>query len=248
MANSNYSAAGRFKALQPTSPEANSTIAFVRMLYESRGGKEFLCTISEFCRTQVFEFPGIIFRPKGDAPHMPLYSSDAVQAHVTTNLVDYFENSTPSKHYDISPSLRHMVAETVVKVKAQQEDTPVFIVVEEMEQLTPVAMTKGECWIFDEVLERDGEKVPMLVGGREGMKFLTAWHTSDGAWPELPNNQLSVNLVLAAVRAGQETPDPIRRHLDVNNLVTDDGRCVSMTRATMSARVSTSKDMDAVEL
>ena len=248
MANWNYSVADRFKSLQPTPPEGNFTIAGVRMMYEGAGGEEFHCTISEFCRTQVFKFPRVTFHPKGKVPHMPLYSSASIQAHVTSDLVDYFKNSTPSKHYDIDPGLRHVVAETDVKVRAQQKDTPVFIVVKEVEQLTSVAMTKGECSMIDETVVRNGETVPMLVGGRDGEKFLMAWHTLDGAWPELPNNQLSVNLILAAVRAGQETPDPIRRHVDVNCLVTDDGRCVQMIRPRVSGRASTSKDMDAAEL
>ena len=249
MANWNRPVADRLKSLQPPPPEANFTLAGVRMMYEGADGKEFHCTISEYCRTQIFEFPRVTFRPKGEVPHMPIYSSASIQAGVTSNLVGYFENSMHSKHYDIDSSFRHVVDETDAKVKAQQKDSvPVFIVVEEVEQLTPVAMTKGECSILDEILVRDGEKVPMLVGGREGKKFIMAWHALDGAWPELPNNQQSVNLVLAAVRAGQETPDPIRRHVDVNCLVTDDGRCVGMTRPTVSMRGNTSKGMDTTEL
>ncbi len=249
MANWNHSVADRFELLQPAPPEANFMLAGVRMMYEGVGGKEFRCTVSEYCRTQIFEFPGVNFRPAGDVPHMPLYSSPSVVARVTANLVDYFESSTSIKHYGIDPSLRHVVAETDAKIKAQQKDMPVFIVVEETEQLTPVKMTKGECSILDEILVRDGEKVPMLDGGRENEKFVMAWHARDGAWPELPNNQQSVNLVLAAVRAGQETPNPIRQHVDVNCLVTDDGRCVGMTRPTVSAAgVSIVKQMDTPEL
>ena len=36
----------------------------------------------------------------------------------------------------------------------------------------------------------------MLVGGRAGEKFITAWATIDGAWPELPNNQQLVDMIL----------------------------------------------------
>lgn len=201
------------------------------------------------CRTQIFEFPRVTFRPKGEIPHMSIYLSASVQARVTLDLVDYFANVTSSKHYAIDPSLRHMVGETDVKVKAQQNDSvPVFLVFEEFNQLTPVEMNKGECSEIDEILERDGEKVPMLVGGREGETFIMAWHTRDGAWPKLPNNQQSINLILAGVRAGQETPDPIPQHLDVECLVTDDNRCVGMNRPTMSARGSTTREMNPSEL
>ena len=47
-------------------------------------------------------------------------------------------------------------------------------------------------------------------------------------WPEIPNNQLMVNMVLAGVRAGRQTVDPIRKHVDQECLVTDDGRYVMM--------------------
>ena len=90
---------------------------------------------------------------------------------------------------------------------------------------------------------RDGEKVPVLIGGREGEEFIIAWATTGGAWPELPNNQQLVNMILAGVRAGQQTSDPIRKYLDQNGLVTDDGRFVEMIRPTMSARGSTATPM-----
>ena len=106
-------------------------------------------------------------------------------------------------------------------------------------------MVKGECSICDEVMDLDGERVPMLVGGREGEEFITAWATLDGEWPELPNNQLAVNMILAGVRVGQKTPDPIRKYIDQTCLVTDDGRYVLMRCPTASGRLSTATPMDA---
>lgn len=41
-----------------------------------------------------------------------------------------------------------------------------FLVIEESNQLTPVEMKKGECSIADEIVMKDGEKMPLLVGGR----------------------------------------------------------------------------------
>ena len=214
-------------------------------MYACMGGKEFYCTINGYYRTQIFEFPGIDFHPDGDEPHHEIYASPAVQACVTSNLLDYFGNSPCSKHYALSPSLRHMVGETEEKIKSQQKDcVPVFLVIEEFNQLTPVEMKKGECSIADEVVAEDGKKISLLVGGREGEQFITAWATSDGAWPELPNNQQLVNMILAGVRVGQQTSEPIRKYLDQNGLVTDDGRFVGMTRSKGSARLSIMKRMD----
>ena len=215
-------------------------------MYAGIEAKEFWCTISGYCRTQIFEFPGVDFHPNGDEPHHTIYSSPTVQACVGSNLADYFVTSTWSKHYAISPSLRHEIGETDEKIKSQQKvRLPVFLVVEESNQLEPVEMIKGECSSLDEIVVRDGKKIPILVGGREGEEFITASDTLDGAWPELPNNQQLVNMILAGVRVGQQTPDPIRKYVDSNCLVTDDGRFVAMMRSTMSARASIVTGMDA---
>ena len=237
--------AERQRSLAPVPPKANFTLAGARAMYSGLGGREFHGTISGYCRTQIFEFPRIDFHAESDEPHHEIYSSPSIRACVTSNLVGYFVNSTSSVHYAISPSLRHAVAETEDKIKREQGGrVSVFLVTEESNPLTPVEMVKGECHISDEVLVQNGEKTPMLVGGREGEEFITACATVDGAWPELPNNQQMVNMILAGVRAGQLSSDPIRKHLDQDGLVTDAGRYVVMMRPTMSARLSTVTPMD----
>ena len=183
----------------------------------------------------------------GVVPNYEIYESPYVRACVSSNVVDYFVNSTSSEYYAISPSLRHTVAETDEKIKLQQKDrTPIYLVIEETNELTPVEMTNGECNILGEIVELDGKNVTMLIGGREGEEFITAWDTLDGAWPELPNNQLLVNMILAGVRAGQQTPKPIRKYVDQQCLVTDDGRFVAIMRPTAraSVRVVAAKMMD----
>ena len=239
--------ADRQKSLMPVPPNANFTLFAAREMYGGIGGKAFYCTINEYRRTRVFEFPDIDFHPDGDEPHHTLYSSPSVKSCVASNLVDYFVNATCSNHYDVSPSLQYEVVETDKKIKSQQKDrTPVYLVIEELDQLTPVEMVKGECSISDEIVVRDGKKVPVLVGGREDEQFITAWATTDGAWPELPNNQQLVNMVLAGVRAGQQAPDPIRKYLDQSGLMTDNGRFVEMVQPTMSARGSTATPMGTI--
>ena len=245
MARKERTVADRQKSLEPASPQASFTLAGVRMMYEGAGSKEYHCTISAYCRTQIFEFPRIDFHPDGEEPSHEIYASGPIRACVTSSLVSHFEDSKLSKHYAISPSLRHMVVETEERIRSQQQGhTPVFVVVEESNRLTPVQMCKGECNIWDEVIERNGEIEPRLIGGRKGKEFITAWATIDGAWPELPNNQLIVNMVLAGVRAGQKTSDPIRKYLDQSCLVTDDGHFVNMMRPTASARGTTYTLMD----
>lgn len=246
MAYGRRAVADRLKSLQSASAEAESTLDGAQWMYEAMGGVEMHCTISEYCRTQVFEFPGISFNPTGGLSHLRIYSSHSVQAYVTSDLPNYFKSSMSTKHYSISPCLRHVVGEIDEKVRSPNNDSvPVFIVIEEFNPLTPEAMTRGECSIADEVPVLDGEKAPLLVGGREGKQFITAWRTREGAWPALPNNQQTVNLVLAGVRAGQKTPDPIRKYIDQECFVTDDGRFVAiMSGPTASMRLGVASSMD----
>ena len=245
IARQNRTVADRQKSLQPSAPEANFTLAGVKLMYAGVGGEEFPCTISGHCRTQIFQFPRIDFHPNGDEPHHNIYASASVQACLVSDLVGYFANATCSRHYAISPSLRHVIDETDEKITYQQNDrVPVYLVIEEYNELAPVEMMMGECNISDEVLVRDGKKVPVLTGGREGEQFITAWATANGAWPELPSNQQLINLILAGVRVAQRTPDPIRKYVDQNCLVTDEGRFVVMMRPAASARAETTTAMD----
>ena len=242
----NRTVADRQKSLEARAPRAHFTIAGVRPAYAGGEGEEYRCKISGHCRTQIFEFPRIVFSPAGNEPHHSIYDSPPIRAYLVSNLLDYFTNEMCSPQYAINPSLQHVVGETDEKIKSQQRGrAPVFLVVEEYNELTPVEMTKGECWISDEVRMRDGEKETVLIGGREGEKFITAWATIDGAWPEIPNNQQRVNMILAGVRVGQQMPNPISKYVDENCLVTDDGQFVNMMRPTMSARGETATVMDA---
>ena len=236
----------RQMALQPVADKAHLNLNGMRAMFGGRGGEEFHCTIDGSCRTQIFEFPGIDFHPDGDEPHHEIYASPSIRACLTSDLVVYFEDSTGSKHYSISPPLRYDVDNAFEKVKSEQKTRiPVFLVIEETNQLTPVEMAMGECTINDETFVRDGKIQPALRGGREGEKFLIAWATSDGAWPELPNNQKLVNMILAAVRVSQQTPDAIRKYVDQSCLVTDDGRYVMVQPGPrFSARATVSTPMD----
>ena len=249
MARKNRPVADREKSLRPVAPKANLTLAGARMMYTGMDGREFHCTISGHCRTQIFEFPEIDFRPNGGEPHQSVYDSPSVQACVTSNLVGYFTNATRGRHYAISSCLQHEVGETDKKIRSQQnERVPVYLVIEENNELIPVEMIKGECSIADEVRVQDGKKVPVLVGGRVDEKFIIAWATVDGAWPTIPSNQQLVNLILAGVRVAQQTSDPIRKYVDQSCLVTDSGRFVEMIRPTASGRLQTATVMDAMTL
>ena len=215
-------------------------------MYGGIGGREFHCTISGYIRTRVFDFPGLNFLPEGAEPFNEICDAPPIRACLVSGLSEYFQNSTRSQHYSMSPALQHDVVEIEEKNKQSQEGRAlVYLIVEESNHLAPVTMVNGECCIADEVIIRDGERIQIATGGREGGQFVTAWPTIDGAWPELPNNELWVNLVLAAVRVGQDTAGPIRKHIDRNGLVTNDSRFIGIMRPTMSARLGVMKPMDA---
>ena len=119
-----------------------------------------------------------------------------------------------------------------------------FLVVEEFNQLTPLQMVKAEHSIVDEVTVRDGGMVPIMTGGKDGWKFATASATVDVAMSLIPNNHKFANVTIAGVRVSQETPDPIRGHLDRNGLATDGGQFAEILRSTMSMRPSIATVMD----
>ena len=249
MSRKNRAVADRQMSLRTAPPDANLTLFGAREMYMRAGGNEFSCTITGYCRTQVFEFPGISYHPNADQTHYSIYTSPSIDASVTENLVAYFAHFTRSDHYAISPSLRHMVSETDRTIRSQQKSqVPVFVVIEESYQLKPVEMVNGECNIWEEMMYKDGEMVPRLKGGREGRQFISAWETTDGAWPQLPNSQQMANMVLAGVRVGQRTSGPIRKYLDSDCLVTDDGKFVVMHGLESSATLTIATPMDTTAL
>ena len=241
----NRSVADRKKSLQPAAPDPQLTLAGLRAIYEAGGGQAITCTIAGHYRTQIFEFPRVHFRGECDEPPQSAYDSASIQATVVTDIRDYYLKQSRSKHYAISPPLRHEISETDEKLCSQTKGrTRVYLVVEEQNTLSPVNMTNGECSVVEEVRERDGKVIANLSGGREGKTFIIAWHAVSGSWPTIPDNKDLVDMILAAVRAGQDSSEPIRRYVDQSCLVTDDGRFVVTIRPTASARLSTATNMD----
>ena len=215
------------------------------MMYSAMGGVAMACMISGHRRTRVFEFPGVYGVLDGNEAHYPIFESVSMRACVVSNLVDYFGDAAFSDHYAISPSLRHAADEVSQEAK-RAHGTQLFVVIEDIDELAPVEMNRGECCECDEAVIEDGEQVSILVGGRVGKKCMIAWATLDGAWPELPSDQRMVNLVMAGVRASQKFAGPIRKHLDQRCLVTDDGRFVDIVgRSLGAATVTTASPLDA---
>ena len=180
------------------------------------------CTIDQHFRTRIFDFPGALAKEK--VPQHTIYESQSVRAVLVCDLKGYLKESN-NRHYAISPSLRYAVDEMLGDSKASNSGMSLYLVVEEVDKLVPVVLNR-ECALSDEVTYRDGKRTPMLKGGRDNERFIVAFETSDGEWPDIPSHVQMVNMVLAAVRALQDAHDEIRKHVDQSCLVTDDGRFV----------------------
>ena len=249
MSRKNLQVEARYRALAPVARTGGLSLHGVRLMQTGVGGKVHRCTIAGHCRTRVFEFPRIDLDLNGDKLDHFIYDRAPTHACVTADLIGYFENGmTRSTHYALNPCLRHEINETAEEIISQKGGkTPAFVVIEEQNALAPLPMVNGECSIMDEVLVRGGETIPMLIGGRAGKRSIVAWPSSDGAWPETARDPRVVNLILAAVRVGQQTSGPIRKYIDQSCFVTDDGQFVvkGPTGSTPPMRLTTSVPMDA---
>ena len=231
-----------------TPPSGGFTLAGVRLMYQGVGGETYPCTVTAHCRTRIFEFPRISLGSETPISYHTIFDSGSIQAVVVSDLVGYFENTRRDKHYSLSPSLRHEVSEIAAKVSSQKKEPPVFVVIHEYNQVQPTVMSRGECSIQDEVISEEGEEVKILVGGRRGETFITAWRSTDGCWPTVPDNQRRINLILSAVRAEQDADGEIAKHIDQGCFETDTGRFVVMMGGSGSAKLSIAKSMDAQAL
>ncbi|MDE0030304.1 MAG: hypothetical protein OXU42_12995 [Deltaproteobacteria bacterium] len=237
--------ADRLKNLAYDAPKSNMTLNGAKMMMGGlKDSEDITCTVNRHCRTRVFDFPRAL--PTEPIPSHSIYDSDPVRASLVCGLVRHFLGSA-STHYAISPPLRHEIGQKQDELAAQNNRRTAFLVIEELTELTPMTFDK-ECVLVDEVSYVNGERTPLLNGGRDNEKFILAMRTIDGQWPSIPSNEPTVNMILAAIRASQDTHDEIRKHVDQSCLVTDDGRFVATwAGGFMPVRASVASDVDARE-
>ena len=78
------------------------------------------------------------------------------------------------------------------KKDSQGEGINPYIVVEESHSLPPMVLDRG-CVSLDEIGYEDGQPLPLLTGGRADARFIIAFETSDGPWPDIPREEQTVN-------------------------------------------------------
>ena len=236
--------ADRLHTLAQALPKSQSTFNMAEMMRHGLPDVEDIrCTVDRHCRTRIFDFPRS--QPTEPIPNLPIYSSSSVQAAIACDLAACFEQSD-SAHFAVSPSLRYEVERISEELRKNRNGKlSAFLIIQELTHLTPPVFD-AECALSSEVTYRDGKTTPIINGGREGEKFILAMKSSDGNWPNIPSNEPTINMILAAVRASQDEHDEIRKHVDQACFLTDDRRFVySFPEPTMSARLSVASNLDA---
>lgn len=215
------------------------------------GGIETVCTVTGYCRTLVFEFPGSCLIPDGPVRPQVISERAGFKATVVSNLPAYFQQGhSRFPHYGIDVSLRDGV-DRVYRKEAEQWNgsrTPMFLLIEQYEDVAATTFANGECFVIDERV--NGEE--MVEGGREGEKALLAFRTSNGAWPDFELDPQGVNTVLAAVKVEQNVTYHIQERYRCSCFVSDDGRAVYTIHPAMSIgygglRVDSPVDTDGLE-
>ena len=190
------------------------------------GGQPAECTITGYCRTSVFEYPGSYVAEHVD--HQIVCSHGGLKAVIVSDLPAYFEEQlAESQHYSIDVSLRTGVQDTYEKAVEQtnRQDhpkVPLFLVIEEYADVPPTVLNSGECFTIDE--RRDGKAV--IEGGRKGERTLVAFKTTDGSWPDFHADTHRVNIVLAAVKVEQNVTRHIEKRYSCRCFVSREGLAV----------------------
>ena len=199
------------------------------------GGRPTECTITGYCRTSIFKYPGSCLVE--DVDDQIVHSHGGLTAAIVSDLPAYFERyPAESLHYSIDVSLGAGVHSTYNKAVEQAKrrthpDLPLFLVIEECADVPTTTLNSGECFTIDEC--RDGEAV--IEGGREGERTLAAFETCDGSWPDFHADMHAVNVVLVAVKAEQNVTDHIERLYSCSCFVSNTRKAVYPLSPTMRA-------------
>ncbi len=214
-------------------PSGGTTTHAAKLAAAPLGGTETVCTITHYCRTIVFDYPGCHLISEEQDLHEVIYENETFKAAVVSDLTAYFqEGRSRFPHYAIDVSLRDGVDRVYVKEVSQRKspNMPIFLVVEQYESIPVTKFENGECFLIDEC--RDGEA--MIKGGREGKRALLAFKTINGTWPDFSPAMQAVNTVVAAVKAEQNVTHHIDELYSCSCFVSDDEQAVYTLHSTMN--------------
>ena len=196
------------KSLKPTKTGGSSTHE-AKVAAAAMGGRPAECTITGYCHTLIFEYPGSYLKEADN--HQVIYSHNSFTAAIVSDLPAYFEQlSAESLHYSINVALRDGVR-SMHEIAAEQANrqnhpiVPLFLVIDEYKDVPKTVLNSGECFSVAE--NRNGEAMSEAGGYDE--RALIAFETVDGSWPDDHTDIHALNVVLAAVKAEQDVTDHI---------------------------------------
>lgn len=202
---------------------ANFTLAGVERMAAALGGRRVNCKLTSRLQTRIFEFPSVTLA-EGISVEELLHKECDFTATLVSDPVSHLEKSA-SRHYSLDPTLRSKVGELLER---KAPNRPLFVVTEHFGPIASLALTKGECFEHDE---------KWIEGGTPGNAALTAFRTSDGAWPDdEPFSPQSTNLVLAAIKVSKDVTHSFVPLVDCWCYILSDGRAVHSLFPSLSAR------------
>ena len=226
--------------------EGGATTHAAKLAAEPLGGIATVCTITHYCRTTVFEYPGCHMSTEAPVPQLMIAEDEAFRAAVVSDLPAYFQQDV-FPQYAVDVSLRDGVDRVHRKALSQSKspNPPIFLVTEEYRAIPATKFANGECFLIDEW--RDGKA--LIEGGRQGKRALLAFKTINGAWPDFSRDSHAVNTVLAAVKVEQNVTHHLDELYSCSCFVSDDERAVYTAELTMNVsyggvRVSSPVDTD----
>ena len=197
------------------------------------GGDQAVCTITNYCRTFVYVFPGSHLTSDAQDSINTICDTEICKAAIVTDPFAYFEEDHGKfQHYKIDVSLQQGIRRISEQQAAepQQETTPIFLIVEQYESVPSTAIGTGQCFLIDEC--RNGKQI--IEGGREGEKALLAIRILGGVWPEFAARMDAVNAVLASVKAEQDVTHYFEPLYSCSCYVSDDNHAIYTIHPTMS--------------
>lgn len=213
-------------------------------------GQPVKCTITGHCRTVILEFPGSHLITGGAVDHQIIWSQGGCRAAIVADLLAYFEQeSTDWVHYNIDVSFKAGILRIYERSKEQDKQStqpiePLYLVIEQQEQVSPTVLDDGVCFAVDEI--RNGTE--NIEGGRQGEKALIAIRTCDGTWPTFESDTRMVHVVLAAVRAEQDFLERFEEVYSCTCYVSSDGQAVYGMGGTLTAILMKTASLEAPEL
>lgn len=189
------------------------------------------CVILGQCRTDVFDLPRVELEADAPLQPIPIVDKQGARATVVSDLLGYFREVSPFRHYGICCSLRSKIDDALSKrQKSSGADRYALFVVVEQETECETTLDDGTCYVVDQ---------EMVMGGCAGEEAFLAWQVDDAPWPNTVEDQPGfVTTVQAAVKIVQDETEAIREVAKASCFYDTNGRAVYPM--TMSANMNLS--------